>query len=52
MFGLIKKIFIGLLTGLANHTKCISLINQKCQFQPTLVNLHPKNFTTINLRLN
>ena len=30
MFGLIKKIFIGLLTGLvseSNHTKCVSLNN-------------------------
>ena len=44
MFGLIKKIFIGLLTGLVNgykQTKCIPLINHKCQIQPTLVNLHP-----------
>ena len=42
MFGLIKKIFIGLLIGLVNgpnHTKCVSLRNQKCQIQPTLVNL-------------
>ena len=34
MFGLIKKIFIGLLTGLvngSNHKKCISLSNQKCR---------------------
>ena len=47
MFGLIKKIFIGLLTGLvdgSNHTKCISLINQKCQVQPTLINLHPNEY--------
>ena len=32
MFGLIKKIFVGLLTGQVNgfnHTKCISLGNQK-----------------------
>ena len=44
MFGLIKKIFIGLLTGLvngSNHTKCVSLSNQKCEIQPTLINLHP-----------
>ena len=44
MFGLIKKIFIGLLTGLvngSNHTKCVSLNNQKCMTQPTLINLHP-----------
>ena len=33
MSELIKKIFIGLLTGLvnrSNHTKCVSLGNQKC----------------------
>ena len=40
MFGLVKKIFIGLLIGLVNepsHTKCISLSNQKCMTQPTLI---------------
>ena len=33
MFGFIKKIFMGLLTGLvnaSNYTKCLSLSNQKC----------------------
>ena len=32
MFSFIKKIFIGLLTDLvvvSNHTKCVSLTNQK-----------------------
>ena len=36
--------FIGLLTGLvngSNHTKCMSLRNQKCIIQPTLINVHP-----------
>ena len=44
MFGLIKKIYIGLLIGLvngSNHTKFVSLSNQKCQIQPTLINIHP-----------
>ena len=44
MFGLLKKVLVGLLTGLvngSNHTKCISLSNQKCMIQPTLINLHP-----------
>ena len=44
MLGLIKKIVIGLLTGLvsgSNHTKCVSLSNRKCMIQPTLINLHP-----------
>ena len=43
MFGLIKKIFIGLLTDIVNgfnHTKCISLSNQKRMTQLTLINLH------------
>ena len=43
MFGLIKKIFIGLLTGLvngSNYRKCVSLSNKKCKIQPTLINLH------------
>ena len=33
MLGLIKKMFIGLLTGLvngSNHTKCVSQSSQKC----------------------
>ena len=25
----------------SNHTKCVSLSNQKCEIQPTLINLHP-----------
>ena len=48
MFGLIKKIFIGLLAGLVNrfsHTKCVSLSNQKCMTQPTSINLHANGFT-------
>ena len=42
MFGSIKKIFIGLLTGLvngSNHIKCVSLNNQKCMVQHILINL-------------
>ena len=47
MFGLIKKLFIGLLTGIisgSNHTKCVLLNNQKCMMQPTLINLHPNEY--------
>ena len=39
MFGLIKKIFIGLLTDIvsaSNITKCVLLSNQKCMIKPTL----------------
>ena len=47
-FGIIKKTFIELLTSLvnaSNHTKCVSLSNQKCKIQPTLVNLHPNKYS-------
>ena len=48
MFELIKKIFIGLLTDLAdgsNHTKCVLLNNEKRMAQPTLINLHPNEYS-------
>ena len=48
MFGLIKNIFIGLLTGIVSafsHTKCVSLRNQKRVIQPTLINLHPNKYS-------
>ena len=48
MFRLIKKIFIRLLTGLfsgPNHAKCVSLSNQKCMTQATLINLHPNEYS-------
>ena len=48
MFGLTKKILIRLLTGLvngSNHTKCVSLNNQKFMTQPTLINLHPNEYS-------
>ena len=47
MFGLTKKILIGILTDLvneSNHTKCVSLSNQKCMIQPTLINLHSNEY--------
>ena len=48
MFGLIKIIFIVLLFGIvsaSNHTKCISLNNQKCMIQHTVINLHPNEYS-------
>ena len=48
MFGLIKKIFIGLLTGLvngSNHTKFASLSNEKWLIHPTLTNLHSNEYS-------
>ena len=48
MFGLIKKILIGLLTGIAtasNHTKCILLSNQNCEIRPTFINLQLNEYS-------
>ena len=44
MLGIFKKMFLILLSSIANasnHTKCVSLSNQKCNTQPTLLNFHP-----------
>ena len=44
---LFKKKFIELLTSLvsaSNHTKCVSLNNQKCEIQPNFINLHPHEY--------
>ena len=44
MFGLITKMFIVLLSSIvnaSNHTKCVSLSNQKYKIQPTFIILHP-----------
>ena len=46
-FGIIKKMFIVLITNIvnaSNHIKCVSLSNQKCEIQPTLINLHPNEY--------
>ena len=48
MFGIIKKMFIIVLFSIvnaSNHTKCVSLSNQECEIQPTLINLHPKEYS-------
>ena len=48
MLGLIKKIFIGLLTGLgneSNNTKCVLLSNQKGMIQPTLINWYSNEYS-------
>ena len=47
MFGLIKKIIIGLLTGLvngSNHTKCVSSSSQKFMIEPALINLYRNKY--------
>ena len=49
MSGLIKKkTFMGLLINIvnaSNHTNCIPLSNQKCEIQPTFINLHPNEYS-------
>ena len=48
MFRLIKKIFMILLISIvnaSNRTKCVSLSNQKCMTQPTLINLQPNEYS-------
>ena len=40
--------FVGLLTSLvngSNHTKYVSLTNEKCISQPTIINYHPNEYT-------
>ena len=46
--GLIKEIFTGLLNSkvnASNHRKRASLSNQNCMTQPTLINLHPDEYS-------
>ena len=48
MFKIIKKMFVVLLSNIVNgsyHTKYISLSNQKCIIQCTLINLHPNEYS-------
>ena len=47
MLRVVEKMFIVLLINLVNassHAKCVSLSNQKCKIQPTLINLHPNEY--------
>ena len=48
MFGLIKKMFVGLLTRIVsttNQTKYVSLSSQKSTNQSIFINLHPYEYT-------
>ena len=48
MFGLIKKMFVILFTSIvsaSNHTKYVLLSNEKRMPQPTLINLHPNEYS-------
>ena len=48
MCGFIKKMFLWLVTGIisaSNHTECVLISNQKCMTQPTLINVHPNEYS-------
>ena len=47
MFGIIKKMFIVLSASIVNvstHRKYVSLSNQNCEIQPSLIDLHPNKY--------
>ena len=33
------------MVNISSHTTCVSLSNQKCEIQPTLINLHSTEYT-------
>ena len=46
--GELRRKITGLLTSTvngSNHTKCVLLSNQNCMIQPTLINLHPNEYS-------
>ena len=48
MFGIIKEIFIGLLTGIvsaSSHTECVYLSHQRCEIQPSFIYLYPNEYS-------
>ena len=48
MFRIIKNMFIVLLISLVNassHAKFVSLSDQKCEIQPTFINLNPDEYS-------
>ena len=46
MFRIIKKcLLLTSLVNASNHAECISLNDQKCEIQPTLINLHPNEYS-------
>ena len=48
MFGIILKMFMGLLISLvnaSNHTECLLLSNWKSMIYPILINFHPNKYS-------
>ena len=40
-----KCLLLSSLVNASDHKKCVSLNNQKCEIQPTLINLHPNEYS-------
>ena len=38
-------VLLSTIVNVSNHTNCVSLKNQKCMIQPTLINLHPDEYS-------
>ena len=38
-------VLLSSIVNVSNHTKCVSLSNQKCMVQPTLINLHLNEYS-------
>ena len=45
MFHLIKIIYLGFLTAIVNHTKCLSSIDHKCSTRTDILSLHSNKHT-------
>ena len=39
-----KTVLLKRIVNAANHTKCVSLNNQKCIIKPTLIDLDPNEY--------
>ena len=51
ILGIVKKMFIVLSSSTvnaSNNTKCVLLSNQKCEIQPTLINLYPNEYSQVS----
>ena len=42
---LTSLIHASIIVNVSNHTKCVSLRNEKWEIQPTLINLHPNKYS-------
>ena len=40
-----------IVNGSSNHTNNVSLSNQKFMIQPTVINLHPNEYSQVHLQL-